>query len=63
MSYLSIRKFFAASALLAMLLAGSAHAELKVGLVDFQRLVQDSPQGKAASQLLQNEFSPKIRFC
>jgi outer membrane protein len=34
---------------------------MKIALVDFQRLAEESPQAKAASQVLQNEFAPRQR--
>jgi outer membrane protein len=39
----------------------SAHAEIKVATVNFQRLMDESNQAKAASQALQDEFSPRQR--
>jgi outer membrane protein len=46
----------------ALVLAGMASAaELKIGVVNFQRLMQESPQAKAALGALQTEFSAKQR--
>ncbi|MFT3905498.1 MAG: OmpH family outer membrane protein [Steroidobacteraceae bacterium] len=47
------------SGLLAMTLAVPALAELKIGVVDYNRLMKDSPQAKAAQETLQREFSTK----
>ncbi len=61
MSVVSIRKYVTGSVVLALLMAGAAHAEMKIGVADFQRLLEDSPQAKAAGQVLQNEFAPRQR--
>jgi outer membrane protein len=46
----------------AMVLAGmAAAADLKIGVVNFQRLMAESPQSKAALAALQSEFSVKQR--
>jgi outer membrane protein len=44
-----------------MLTAMTAHAEMKVAVVNFQKLVDEAPQGKLASQALQDEFLPRQR--
>jgi outer membrane protein len=49
------------SACLALFAACNAHAEIKVATVDFNRLMAESIQAKAASQLLQDEFAPRQR--
>lgn len=36
-----------------------AHAELKVGVVNFNRLMDESPQAKAVSEALNSEFGPR----
>jgi outer membrane protein len=36
-------------------------ADLKVGLVEFQRLLEESPQAKAVKETLQSEFGPRQR--
>jgi outer membrane protein len=61
MSVVTIRKVVAAGIVLAIFMAGSAHAEMKIAVVDFQRLVEESAQAKAAGQVLQNEFAPRQR--
>jgi outer membrane protein len=36
-------------------------AELKIGVVDYGRLVEESPQAKAALESIRNEFTPRQR--
>lgn len=38
-----------------------AHAQLKIGVVDYARLVEESPQAKAALEAIRNEFTPRQR--
>jgi outer membrane protein len=38
-----------------------ANAEIKIGVVNFQKLLEESPQAKSAMQALQNEFGPRQR--
>ena len=38
-----------------------AWAEPKVGIVDFQRLAEESPQGKAVNDAMRAEFAPRQR--
>jgi outer membrane protein len=38
-----------------------AWAEPKIGIVDFQRLAEESPQGKAVSESMRAEFAPRQR--
>ena len=45
----------------ALVAAASAHAETKIGVVDYGRLMQDSPQAKAALEGIRAEFAPKQR--
>ncbi len=52
--------------LLALFLSGlvmsaPAGAEIKVGVVNFQKLLEDAPQTKTAMQGLENEFAPRRR--
>ncbi len=52
--------------LLALCLCGlavarGANAETKIAVVNFQQLLQEAPQTKAAMQTLNNEFSPRRR--
>lgn len=46
---------------LAMLFAAAAPAwaDLKIGVVQYSRLMQESPQAKAAQEALRGEFAPK----
>jgi outer membrane protein len=52
--------------LLSVLLCGvvaaqPARAEIKIGVVNFQRLLEEAPQTKSAMQDLENEFAPRRR--
>jgi len=40
---------------------GAAHAELKIGVVNVPRLLEEAPQAKSAMQALQDEFAPRQR--
>ncbi len=40
---------------------GAAQAEVKIGVVNVARLLQESPQAQAASQALENEFASRRR--
>jgi outer membrane protein len=44
-----------------LLAAGQASAEIKIGVVNFQKLLEDAPQTKAAMQALDNEFGQRRR--
>jgi len=44
-----------------VLAAGVADAEAKIGVVNFQKLLEDAPQTKSAMQALENEFTPRRR--
>jgi outer membrane protein len=44
-----------------LLAAGQASAEIKIGVVNFQKLLEDAPQTKSAMQALENEFGPRRR--
>ncbi len=46
-------------ALLGAWLSAPAAAEMKIGVVDFGRLFEESPQAKAALELIRNEFTPR----
>lgn len=41
--------------------AGPASAETKIGVVNFQQLLQEAPQTKAAMKSLEAEFAPRQR--
>src|SRR6202161_80683 len=43
------------------LLSGPASAEIKMGVVNFQKLLEDAPQTKTAMQALENECAPRRR--
>jgi len=43
------------------LVSGQASAEVKMGVVNFQKLLEDAPQTKTAMQALENEFAPRRR--
>jgi outer membrane protein len=44
------------------LAAGQAtSADIKIGVVNFQKLLEDAPQTKTAMQALENEFGPRRR--
>jgi outer membrane protein len=52
---------FLALALGGLMVSQQASAEIKVGYVDFQKLMSEAPQVKSAMQSLQNEFGPRQR--
>jgi outer membrane protein len=43
------------------LVSTQASAEVKMGVVNFQKLLEDAPQTKTAMQALENEFAPRHR--
>jgi outer membrane protein len=47
--------------LLALGAAAASGAELKIGVVNTQRLMNDAPQAKAAIEIIRTEFAPKER--
>lgn len=61
MSVATIRKTLMVSGCLALFAACSAQAEVRLATVNFQRLMEESVQAKAASQTLQDEFAPRQR--
>jgi outer membrane protein len=48
-------------ALCGLVAAQTASAENKIGVVNFQKLLEDAPQTKTAMQALENEFAPRRR--
>jgi len=52
---------FLALSLCGLMVSQQASAEMKVGYVDFQKLMAEAPQVKSAMQSLQNEFGPRQR--
>ena len=45
----------------ALFAATAAHADTKIGVVDFGKLIEESPQAKAATEAMRAEFGPKQR--
>jgi outer membrane protein len=52
---------FWAIALFGLMVSGQASAEIKMGVVNFQKLLEEAPQTKTAMQALENEFAPRRR--
>ena len=52
---------FLALCLCCLLAAHPASAEVKMGVVNFQKLLEDAPQTKTAMAALENEFAPRRR--
>jgi len=52
---------FLALSLCGLLAAHPASAEVKMGGVNFQKLLEDAPQTKTAMAALENEFAPRRR--
>jgi outer membrane protein len=52
---------FLALSLCGFMVSQQASAEIKIGYVDFQKLMAEAPQVKSAMQALQNEFGPRQR--
>jgi outer membrane protein len=50
-----------ALALCGLFAAGQASAEIKIGVVNFEKLLEEAPQTKSAMQALDNEFGPRRR--
>ncbi len=44
-----------------LMVSAQASAEIKVGVVNFQKLLEEAPQTKTAMQALENEFAPRRR--
>jgi outer membrane protein len=44
-----------------LMMSGQASAEVKMGYVNFQKLLEEAPQTKTAMQGLENEFAPRRR--
>jgi outer membrane protein len=44
-----------------IMVSAQASAEIKIGVVNFQKLLEDAPQTKTAMQALENEFAPRRR--
>src|SRR5580698_429185 len=52
---------FSVLILCGIMVAQPASAEIKIGYVNFQKLLEDAPQTKAAMTGLENEFAPRRR--
>jgi outer membrane protein len=52
---------FLALCLCGLIVSGPASAEMKMGVVNFQKLLEEAPQTKTAMQALENEFAPRRR--
>ena len=52
---------FIALSLCGLLASVPASAEMKIGVVSFQKLLEEAPQTKTAMQALENEFAPRRR--
>jgi outer membrane protein len=50
-----------AGVLMSVAAMAPAHAELKIGVVDYRQLMQESPQAKAVQDALRTEFAAKQR--
>jgi outer membrane protein len=56
-----VRSLILGSAATMVLAAAPAWAELKIGYVNYSRLLQDSPDAKVIADQLRNEFLPRQR--
>jgi|SRR4051794_40070916 outer membrane protein len=56
----SLRKILVGT-LVSAALSASAMAEIKIGVVDYARLLDQSPQAKALQDSLKNEFGPRYQ--
>jgi outer membrane protein len=52
---------FLALGLCGLMVSPQASAEIKIGVVNFQKLFEEAPQTKTMMQALQNEFGPRQR--
>ena len=52
---------FSVLSLCGIMVAQPASAEIKIGYVNFQKLLEDAPQTKSAMSGLENEFAPRRR--
>jgi len=57
----SFKWFLGVLAAFGTLVSVPAWAELKIGVVDYGKLVEESPQAKAALDTIRTEFTPKQR--
>ena len=56
----SLRKFLV-GAVATVVMSVPAMAEIKIGVVDYARLLEQSPQAKALQDSLKNEFGPRYQ--
>jgi outer membrane protein len=61
MSTLNRSVSFLGLCLCGLMVSAQASAEIKMGVVNFQKLLEDAPQTKTAMQALENEFAPRRR--
>jgi outer membrane protein len=61
MSTLNRSISFLGLCLCGLMVSAQASAEIKMGVVNFQKLLEDAPQTKTAMQALENEFAPRRR--
>src|SRR5450631_1920410 len=52
---------FLALGLCGLMMAAPASAEIKMGVLNFQKLLEEAPQTKTAMAALENEFAPRRR--
>jgi outer membrane protein len=57
----SLRKILLGSLAATVLAVPSMAADLKIGVVDYQRLFEESPQAKVVRDTLQAEFGPRLQ--
>jgi outer membrane protein len=58
---MSLKGYFGLLVAMGALASAPAWAELKIGVVDYGRLVEESPQAKSALDSIRNEFTPRQR--
>ena len=61
MKRLNNSKVWAVAAVAALVAAPVLAAEVKIGVVDYGRLIEESPQAKVALDAIRTEFTPKQR--
>jgi len=61
MSFFNRSISFLGLCLCALMVSAPASAEIKIGYVNFQKLLEEAPQTKVAMQGLENEFAPRRR--
>lgn len=55
------KSFLIAILALAGMASGVASAEIKIGVVNFSRLLEEAPQARASSDALNAEFAPRVK--